>query len=88
MKTGFIGAFSWSVASEAGSHILSLAFVMILARLLLPEDFGVVAALSLFLTLGLQASIWGIDRELMQRQEAGRIVVPGVEAQKKILTPK
>jgi PST family polysaccharide transporter len=71
VKTGFIGAFGWSVASEAGNHILSLAFVMILARLLLPEDFGIVAALSLFLTLGLQASIWGIDRELMQRQEAG-----------------
>ena len=70
MQQKFLRAVGWSFLSEAGSHSLSIIFIIVLARLLAPADFGIISAASVFLALAVQTSTWGIDKELLQREEA------------------
>jgi teichuronic acid exporter len=44
-------AFLWSFVERIGTQVLRSLFAIILARLLLPKDFGVVAVLSVFVAI-------------------------------------
>ena len=50
----------WVFAGKLGNQLITLAIVMILARLLTPEDFGIVAASQVILILSQVVVRFGI----------------------------
>jgi O-antigen/teichoic acid export membrane protein len=59
----------WVFAGRLGNQFVSLLTVMILARLLAPEDFGIVAASQVFLVLSQVVVRFGIGAYLVQADE-------------------
>jgi len=51
----------WVGIGQIGNRLLSMASTIVLARLLMPEDFGVIALARLVLGFILLLSAWGID---------------------------
>ena len=60
-------ALRWSALSAAGEALLSLAFLAVLARLLTPRDFGVVAIALIFVGVVGVAGRLGIGPAIVQR---------------------
>lgn len=58
----------WVFAGKLGSQVITLAIVMILARLLTPEDFGIVAASQVILILSQVVVRFGIGAYLIQAE--------------------
>ena len=58
----------WVFAGKLGNQVVTLATVMILARLLTPEDFGIVAASQVILTLSQVVVRFGIGAYLIQAE--------------------
>jgi O-antigen/teichoic acid export membrane protein/peptidoglycan/xylan/chitin deacetylase (PgdA/CDA1 family) len=61
----------WSVAGFATSKALSFVSILVLARLLTPDQFGVVAAVAAFITLIELGSDLGMKPAVIYEQEAG-----------------
>ena len=61
-------AFKWSAASEVASKIIQPIVFIVLARLLTPEDFGVLAAA--LMVVAFSQILWeaGMAKALIQRQ--------------------
>lgn len=62
-----LSGFKWSFFTSAGQTLLSLAVVMVLARLLTPEEFGQLAIAAIFLALAATVGERGIGLALIQR---------------------
>ncbi|MEJ2723825.1 MAG: lipopolysaccharide biosynthesis protein [Deltaproteobacteria bacterium] len=64
-----VGAVKWSALMEAVSRVVSPIVIVILARLLAPEDFGVVAAATI--VIGFSQMFWdaGLGKALVQTEE-------------------
>lgn len=58
----------WVFAGKLGNQLVTLGVVMILARLLTPEDFGIVAASQVILTLSQVVVRFGIGAYLIQAE--------------------
>ena len=58
----------WVFAGKLGNQVITLLVVMILARLLTPEDFGIVAASQIILTLSQVVVRFGIGAYLIQSE--------------------
>jgi len=58
---------AWSAATTTIGQVLSFIMGIILARLLLPEDFGVLAAIIIFIDLGSSLVSSGLVSALIQR---------------------
>lgn len=61
-------AFKWSALGEAASRIIGPLVFLVLARLLVPEDFGVVAAATVVISFSQVFSDAGLAKALIQRQ--------------------
>jgi lipopolysaccharide exporter len=61
----------WSAASFAGARTLTFISVVVLARLLAPADFGVVAAIALFIAMLEVVSDVGMKATVVYEQEKG-----------------
>lgn len=59
-----------NVSASAFTLILGFVRTTLLARLLLPEDFGVLALALVFVTIGTRLRSLGLDPALIQRQDA------------------
>jgi PST family polysaccharide transporter len=71
LRRGAVRGFLVSALAFAGNRILVFASTLVLARLLVPEDFGIVAAgmtLILYLEIGLDL---GVGAALVYEQETG-----------------
>jgi PST family polysaccharide transporter len=66
----FRKAVGWSFLAQFLDHVLTVGFVVILARFLVPADFGIVAAAMVLQILAIELATWGIDKELLQRENA------------------
>ena len=64
-----LSGFKWAFATAGGQALLSLAIAMTLARLLTPEDFGLLAIALVFLALADTAGRHGLGTALVQRHE-------------------
>ncbi len=64
-----IHAFKWSILGEAASRLIAPAIFLILARLLTPEDFGVVAAATVLTSLCQALADAGLAKALVQHRE-------------------
>jgi len=63
-----IQAFKWSVLGEVASRAVGPLVFIVLARLLVPEDFGVVAAAMVIISFSQVFSDAGLGKALIQRQ--------------------
>lgn len=62
-------AFKWSALGEATSKVIAPLIILVLARLLLPVDFGVVAAATVIISFSQVFSEAGLAKALIQRQD-------------------
>jgi PST family polysaccharide transporter len=63
-----IHAFKWSVLGEIASRAIGPIVFLLLARMLVPEDFGVVAAATVVISFSQVFSDAGLVKALIQRQ--------------------
>lgn len=59
----------WVGIGQVGNRLLSMASTIVLARLLMPEDFGVIALARLVLGFILLLSAWGIDAAVIVEEK-------------------
>lgn len=60
---------AWSLAEKAGSMLLQMGVSILVARLLAPEDYGVMAILTVFATLSLVVVDSGFSQTLIRSRE-------------------
>ncbi|QIL21420.1 lipopolysaccharide biosynthesis protein [Thermomonas sp. HDW16] len=63
-------AFKWSILGEAATRLIVPVVFLVLARLLTPGDFGVVAAATMVISLCQCIADAGLGKALVQRREA------------------
>ena len=68
----FISGAFWMLGSKLTERVLGLVSTLILARLLLPTDFGLVAMAAPVIALVELLGAFGFDAALIQRTEATR----------------
>lgn len=73
LKRNAIRGSIWNFFTHIGDQIVALLVQIVLARLLLPEDFGVVALLSIFLTISKVLTSGGFAAALIQKQDADEL---------------
>src|SRR5271170_3389475 len=61
-------AFIWSFVERIGTQVLRSVFAIILARLLLPKDFGLVALVSVFISIADVIMTSGFGTALIRRK--------------------
>ncbi len=63
-----LGAFKWSIATEVASKLIQPIVFVVLARLLTPDDYGVMSAA--LMVIGFSQIFWeaGMGKALIQRQ--------------------
>ncbi len=69
LKQKTIKGLFWSGASQAGKQISQFIITAILARLLSPNDFGLLAMATVFINFGMIFSEMGISSALIQKQD-------------------
>ena len=77
-RTTLVGGVRWRGLMQFGQQGLSIIATMVLARLLVPADFGVVAAamsLVAFFSLG---TTWGFEVAIMRRQQVDEPLLRGL----------
>lgn len=63
-------AYKWSLLGEVASKLIAPLVFLILARLLVPEDFGVVAAATIVISFSQVFADAGLMKALIQRQDS------------------
>jgi PST family polysaccharide transporter len=69
LKDKTIKGLFWSGASQAGKQICQFVIIAILAHLLSPNDFGLLAMATVFINFGMIFSEMGISSALIQKQD-------------------
>lgn len=70
LKDQTVNGMFWSFAQKISSQFVSFFITVILARLLTPDDYGIVALASLFLVLMGVFSDGGLGQALIQKKDA------------------
>ena len=68
-KKTISGAF-WKFGEKMSSQIVNFIVSIILARLLLPEDYGIIALVSVFITICDKLVVSGFATSLIQKKDA------------------
>ena len=63
----------WKFGERIGAQAVSFIVSMILARLLLPEDYGIVAMITIFIEIANVFVVSGFGQSLIQKKEADRL---------------
>lgn len=69
MRQKVLRGVAWVLGETLGRNLLLFAFTIVLARLLTPADFGVVATLSLFVGIASTLAEGGLGAALIQAKE-------------------
>ncbi len=64
-----VGGMLWLGLGRVGSHLLDQVFAIILARLLLPQDFGIIALASVFTGFFTLFADMGLSAAIVQRRQ-------------------
>lgn len=70
LKTRTLNGFFWSLAQQFGTQIISTTVTIILARILDPEDFGLIGMLVIFMALGNSLIDAGLTSSLIRSQDS------------------
>lgn len=68
----FKGTF-WTLLEQLGSKCVALVIEIILARILMPEEYGVVAVAAVFITIANTITIDGLSMALVQKENADNV---------------
>ena len=69
LKEKVAGGVAWSIAEKVGSMLLQMVVSIVVARLLVPEDFGVMAILTFFTALALVMVDSGFSQTLIRKED-------------------
>ena len=70
LKEQAINGFLWSFVERFGTQFIILISQIILARILLPEDFGLIGMLAIFIAISQVFVDSGFGTALIQKKEA------------------
>ncbi|WP_170270153.1 MOP flippase family protein [Heliorestis acidaminivorans] len=73
LKSQTINGLIWSAIEKFGAQIIHLGIYIVLARQLLPEHFGLIAMLAVFIAVGQTFVDSGFGSALIQKQDTTRI---------------
>ena len=73
LKSQTLHALFWSFLERFGQQVIQFAISIILARLLLPEEFGLIAMLTIFMAIAQSFINSGFGQALIQKQNATHI---------------
>ena len=68
LKNKVATGVAWNISEKIGSMLLQLAVSLIVARLLMPEDFGVMAIMTFFTSIALIVVDSGFSQTLIRKQ--------------------
>ena len=63
-------SFLWKLAERLSSQGVSFIVSIVLARLLMPEQFGIIAMIHIFIAIGYVFIIGGLSSSLIQKKDA------------------
>lgn len=69
LKKQTVGGFIWRLVQNISSHGISFIIQIILARILMPEDYGVTAIITVFLTIANVFINTGFSSALIQKKD-------------------
>lgn len=69
LKNKFFTGLAWTFAQSVGVRAISLIFTIILARLLTPQDYGLIGMLSIFISISNVFIQSGFGRALIQKSD-------------------
>lgn len=72
LKNKMLFGFIWRFLQNSGSQIISFVIQIILARLLLPEDYSIVALCSVFITIADVFITTGFTSAIIQKQDVNQ----------------
>lgn len=70
IKTRAIGGLLWKLTEKAGTQIIQFAISVVLARLITPEEYGIVGLLAIFIALSDVVIQQGLSTALVQKGDA------------------
>ncbi len=70
LKEKTVSGLLWSFTEQAGGKFLSFGINIFLARILVPEEFGLIAMLSVFVAIGTSLLDCGLNSSLIRSSEA------------------
>ena len=73
LKKKTIFASIWSISGRFFGVFLEFFTQLLIARILVPADFGLIASITIFVNLGKQISDAGLGQALIQKQGATHI---------------
>ncbi len=73
LKIKTLRALFWSCLERAGQQGIQFVVMIILARLLLPEDFGLIAMLAIFMAIAQSFMDSGFGQALIQKQDTTHV---------------
>ena len=73
LKTRAISGILWSLADRLGLQAVQFGVSVVLARLLLPSEFGIIGMLALFMAVAQSLMDSGFGSALIQKQDTDRI---------------
>lgn len=73
IKQKTISGFFWTFIQKIGSQGISFLIMIFLARLLVPEDFGLIAMLTIFLQISQNVVDGGFNQALIQKLDVDEI---------------
>lgn len=78
IKIKVIFGLFWKLMERGGTQGVQFIIQILLARLLLPEDFGIIALISIFITIANVFVQGGFNTALIQKKEADEIDISSV----------
>ncbi len=69
LRTGAIKSFSWSYAEKIATQMVSFVLSIVLARLLVPEDYGKLALVNIFTGIMSAIALTGFGSALIQKKD-------------------
>lgn len=73
LKKKALNSFIWKFLERSGSQIIQFIIQLILARLLLPKDYGIIALTTVFISLSMVFIQSGFSKALIQRDDINEI---------------
>ncbi|MGE8243374.1 MAG: oligosaccharide flippase family protein, partial [Sphingobacterium sp.] len=70
LKEKTISGLIWSVGQQFGSKLISFFITIVLARILTPAEFGLIAMLSVFISIGNTLLDSGLTSSLIRTADA------------------
>lgn len=73
LKERAVGGAVWKLAEKLGMQLMQIVIQIVLARILLPEDYGIIGLLSMFINISDVFILQGFTTALIQKKDADTV---------------